>query len=427
MNDEFPKTLRSLHGLTVLVGAAVIVVCITSHQATELEEALAEVKTLTRVSWGDYGTFALKILDSQLKPKLNEAVVADYQSVFRKNYRLTFESGFSGKLLPFVQIPAEGSTLGDYRKFFTGTNLIGYYRSASAADAASIVTTDFDRPQAAPDDFSKQATLYLVDVELLAKSYNYRLLKLASGDEILTAPIPENQSQAIHRLYYTVPTNSTLHNRLFLGKISLVSQVGNFAKQWLLVSHADLSQSSDGASATALPHTQRFHTQIDSLPLAEAVQFLEKKLEEKRQNFSFLGQSYTSNLVGLIAPTLLLGLLGHFAVQQRGFISHWMRMENIAEIATFPWIGFFSDRLSSFAFGMSIAGVPTLAVVLCLVFLVDFYSLLAGYTLGILACICFLAVVVLRQSHVIRVVLRRSLQADESTVTPPNTGPAADA
>jgi hypothetical protein len=154
----------------------------------------------------------------------------------------------------------------------------------------------------------------------------------------------------------------------------------------------------------ALPRTAPFKAQLDTLTIDEALAFLNSRIDEKRQSFSFLGQSYAAGVVGLLAPTLLLALLLQLVLHQRHLL-HRASAEDIRAISV-PWLGIFDDVASRITFELSVMALPVGSALLSLVLLTERWSPMFFYTAAVVSVVGWLSVIVLRDNRRLMVIIR---------------------
>jgi hypothetical protein len=378
--------------------AAVILISITSSQVRGYEQALEELQTLKKLSWQDYAEFCMEILKKDFEAKYKQEVQTDYVQVFRDKYKIDTRIPLSTNLLPIVVIPSEGSTLATYRSFLSGQNQIGYYRPGQAEIIAKIVTTDFDSAKKQPDWFSPTSTIHYVNIELFTKSHDFKTLKLPSETVVLTKLLLPNQLGAMTRLHYTTPPSDTVAERMAIADVIALTASGDFAHRWLLSTNSLLLGRQSTSNTEALfPHASRFSGEIDKMTIDDAISLLTKKAKASEQSFSFLGQSFAGSIVGLIGPSSIAAILVLLISYQRNLARSSSAAE-LDEIRKFPWLGLFSDRMSRMLFVVSVALVPAACVLICLVWLNDFWTPQFYYTAAVMCIVTILSAVMVREN-----------------------------
>jgi len=343
--NEGLRTLRLLHQVLILVGAAVLVFALRPDPTEEYKTALNELSTLKEVPFGQWPIFINEHYKKH-EDQNNEFVVSLIRNAgLRIQGDPKLQQPIFGDVPPFL----DGAKLVDFDAFFTGARKIGVVsiegdRRSLSEQIKKIVAMRNANPRISFMSLSGVGSSGYFGLS------DWRNVPLA-GPAALQLVV-NDQPQTVPNQPLTVIVSYKIN-----------SETGSYALEWLR-GEAFGQRLLDQKGEAIFPHLKVFWDRVSSLTDNEATVFLQEELSStSRGTLSFFGIPVERGLALSAGPIACLSILLFLGLH----LGHCRTLAIDREsIAAYPWVPLFRTFMAQAATYISVLCLPTIANVILL-------------------------------------------------------------
>jgi hypothetical protein len=358
------KTLSLLHNIIMGVCAAILAFSTSPDKADSYRSLLRDLIALHGLQMEEYPPFAASAV-----PEPSATLLQEFVAALEKEGYPTVSADFYIPKPVYAARPTSDSAISELIPFFEGDNQVSYVK--------------YD-----PNGFKMRES-----VSVRSQLYKYSSscipthIALRTDGKILrmdrTIILSGAPSPMLADVYVSLVRSADDMNCGMEIPAQVTATVvtlrSNFARNWLATKGIQPGQ--------LLPRLSSAEDQIGAKTLEGAITFLDRELNTKKRELTFLGLKIDAATAIWIGPVTTLTLVLYFLAHLRHFRMTINRHDNQEG---YSWIGLFVDRLSTLITYASIVLLPTIANLVLMIASKDVETVMRPVvitcTLAILAC-----------------------------------------